>query len=52
MTKTIEKHTKAFLKGFNEIIPADLIRIFNYRELELLISGLPEIDGIFSPLPL
>ncbi|OAX82309.1 hypothetical protein ACJ72_03338 [Emergomyces africanus] len=33
-----------FLKGFHDIIPADLISIFNEQELELLISGLPEID--------
>ncbi|KAJ5101659.1 hypothetical protein NUU61_003881 [Penicillium alfredii] len=30
--------------GFHEIIPPDLISIFNEQELELLISGLPEID--------
>ena len=45
MTKNIEKHITAFLKGFNEIIPAKLIKIFTYRELELLISGMPEIDS-------
>lgn len=30
--------------GFHDIVPADLISIFNEQELELLISGLPEID--------
>jgi E3 ubiquitin-protein ligase HUWE1 len=30
--------------GFHEIIPAELIAIFNEQELELLISGLPDID--------
>ncbi len=30
--------------GFHEIIPAELISIFNEQELELLISGLPDID--------
>ena len=30
--------------GFHEIIPPDLISIFNEQELELLISCLPEID--------
>ena len=30
--------------GFHDIIPSDLISIFNEQELELLISGLPEID--------
>lgn len=30
--------------GFHDIIPEDLIAIFNEQELELLISGLPDID--------
>lgn len=34
----------SFRTGFHDIIPADLIAIFNEQELELLISGLPEID--------
>ena len=34
----------AHLLGFHEIIPAELISIFNEQELELLISGLPDID--------
>lgn len=30
--------------GFHDIVPAELVSIFNEQELELLISGLPEID--------
>jgi E3 ubiquitin-protein ligase HUWE1 len=30
------------LDGFYEIIPKDLISIFTYKELELLISGQPD----------
>ena len=30
--------------GFHDIVPAELIGIFNEQELELLISGLPDID--------
>lgn len=33
-----------FLQGFHEIIPKELVAIFNEQELELLISGLPDID--------
>ncbi|KAI5799845.1 hypothetical protein EDC01DRAFT_764959 [Geopyxis carbonaria] len=33
-----------FLQGFYDIVPANLISIFNEQELELLISGMPEID--------
>jgi len=32
------------LKGFYELVPKKLISIFNPRELELMISGLPKID--------
>jgi len=41
---TIKLQIDALLKGFFEIIPQKLISIFNYRELELVISGLPTID--------
>ena len=30
--------------GLHEIVPRDLLSIFDPRELELMISGLPEID--------
>ena len=40
----IKDQIDAFLTGFHEIIPKDLIKIFNEQELELLISGLPDID--------
>jgi E3 ubiquitin-protein ligase HUWE1 len=32
------------ITGFHDIIPADIISIFTEQELELLISGLPDID--------
>lgn len=32
------------MTGFHDVIPHDLIRIFSEQELELLISGLPDID--------
>ncbi|KZT26754.1 hypothetical protein NEOLEDRAFT_1062431 [Neolentinus lepideus HHB14362 ss-1] len=35
---------EALLGGFYEIIPKDLVAIFNEQELELLISGTPDID--------
>ncbi len=44
LTKSIRKQIDAFLEGFHDIIPVDLIRIFSEQELELLISGLPDID--------
>ncbi|XP_028966633.1 E3 ubiquitin-protein ligase HUWE1 [Galendromus occidentalis] len=44
MTGAIRPQLNAFLEGFYEIIPKQLISIFNEQELELLISGLPNID--------
>ncbi|RAO65801.1 uncharacterized protein BHQ10_001813 [Talaromyces amestolkiae] len=41
---SVKEQLENFLKGFHDIIPPDLISIFNEQELELLISGLPEID--------
>jgi E3 ubiquitin-protein ligase HUWE1 len=32
------------IKGFHDVIPAELISIFTEQEVELLISGLPDID--------
>ena len=42
---SIKKQVDAFLKGFYDIIPKELIQIFDSKELELLISGLPTIDS-------
>ncbi|OIV97840.1 hypothetical protein TanjilG_12597 [Lupinus angustifolius] len=44
LTTAIRPQINAFLEGFSELIPRELISIFNDKELELLISGLPEID--------
>ena len=41
---TIKLQIDALLKGFYDIIPQNLISIFTYRELELVISGMPTID--------
>jgi hypothetical protein len=30
--------------GFNELIPPDLVNVFDERELELLIGGIADID--------
>ena len=44
LTTAIRPQINAFMEGFGELIPRDLISIFNDKELELLISGLPDID--------
>ncbi|TMW62165.1 hypothetical protein Poli38472_009658 [Pythium oligandrum] len=44
MATGIRQQIDAFLKGFHQLAPPELISIFNENELELLISGMPEID--------
>ena len=40
----IKQQVDSFLQGFHDLVPASFIKIFDYKELELLISGLPTID--------
>ncbi|KAK4214647.1 hypothetical protein QBC37DRAFT_372758 [Rhypophila decipiens] len=42
--KRIAEQFQAFREGFHELIPHDLINVFDERELELLIGGIAEID--------
>ncbi|CAK7206073.1 NEDD4 E3 ubiquitin-protein ligase [Sporothrix eucalyptigena] len=42
--KRISEQFQSFKEGFNELIPQDLINVFDERELELLIGGIAEID--------
>ncbi|CEG66243.1 Putative E3 ubiquitin-protein ligase [Rhizopus microsporus] len=44
ISKRVEEQFKAFKEGFNQLIPQDLINVFDERELELLIGGIAEID--------
>ncbi|KAF5354781.1 hypothetical protein D9756_005295 [Leucocoprinus leucothites] len=41
---SIKDQIENLLSGFHDVIPKDLITIFNEQELELLISGTPDID--------
>ncbi|KAL4232649.1 E3 ubiquitin-protein ligase [Mactra antiquata] len=44
MTRAIQPQIENFLSGFHQFIPSRLIRMFDEYELELLLSGIPEID--------
>lgn len=44
IVRRVEEQFKAFTSGFTELIPQDLINVFDERELELLIGGMSEID--------
>ncbi|KAF7490754.1 E3 ubiquitin-protein ligase Su(dx) [Sarcoptes scabiei] len=39
-----EEQTKAFLDGFNEVLPLEWLHYFDERELELLLCGMQAID--------
>ncbi|KAL0279040.1 UNVERIFIED_CONTAM: hypothetical protein PYX00_000684 [Menopon gallinae] len=40
----IEQQFLALLKGFTEVVPANLLRLFDERELELVLGGIGRID--------
>ncbi|GJE96532.1 ubiquitin-protein ligase [Phanerochaete sordida] len=44
ISRRVKEQFEAFMSGFSELIPQDLINVFDERELELLIGGMSEID--------
>ena len=44
ISKRVKEQFDAFMEGLLELIPKDLINVFDERELELLIGGMSEID--------
>uniref|UniRef100_A0A2C9JRW3 E3 ubiquitin-protein ligase n=1 Tax=Biomphalaria glabrata TaxID=6526 RepID=A0A2C9JRW3_BIOGL len=40
----VDSQMKAFMKGFNALIPQDHLQIFDENELELLMCGLQDVD--------
>jgi E3 ubiquitin-protein ligase HUWE1 len=44
LTGAVVEQLDNFLKGFHDIVPEELVSIFSEQELELLISGLPDIN--------
>ncbi|KAL8612403.1 hypothetical protein ACOMHN_008388 [Nucella lapillus] len=43
-SRGVEDQTKAFLEGFNEVVPLQWLQYFDERELELMLCGMQEID--------
>ena len=50
ISKRVKEQFEAFMSGFSELIPLDLITVFDERELELLIGGMSEIDVYVSTI--
>lgn len=44
MSKAISGQIESFLQGFYSYIPQALVQMFDEYELELLLSGLPQLD--------
>lgn len=44
ISKRVEEQFQAFVSGFYELIPQELVNVFDERELELLIGGIADID--------
>ncbi len=44
MTNAIQPQIHAFLEGFWNVVPRISLALFNDHELELMISGLPDVD--------
>jgi hypothetical protein len=44
ISKRVKAQFDTFMEGLLELIPRDLINVFDERELELLIGGMSEID--------
>jgi E3 ubiquitin-protein ligase NEDD4 len=42
--KRVEEQFQNFIIGFHELIPPELVGVFDERELELLIGGIADID--------
>ena len=40
----VEEQTKAFLDGFNEVVPLHWLQFFDERELELMLCGMQELS--------
>ncbi|KAK7056861.1 hypothetical protein VNI00_002578 [Paramarasmius palmivorus] len=44
ISKRVKEQFDSFMEGLLELIPVDLLSVFDERELELLIGGMSEID--------
>ncbi|KAJ3792824.1 hypothetical protein GGU11DRAFT_692905 [Lentinula aff. detonsa] len=44
ISRRVKDQFSAFMEGLLELIPLDLVSVFDERELELLIGGMSEID--------
>lgn len=44
MLDSVKPQLEGLLQGMYEVVPPELLSVFDYQELELLMCGIPEID--------
>lgn len=44
IVKRVQEQFQALMTGFYEVVPPELINVFDEKELELLIGGIAEFD--------
>jgi len=44
MLDSIKPQLESFLRGIYEVVPPDLLSVFDYQELELLMCGIEDLD--------
>ncbi|XP_028659209.1 NEDD4-like E3 ubiquitin-protein ligase WWP1 [Erpetoichthys calabaricus] len=44
ISRGVEEQTKAFLDGFNEVVPLQWLQYFDEKELEVMLCGMQEVD--------
>eukprot|EP00919_Chromeraceae_sp_WS-2016_P065931 GHVR01155982.1.p1 GENE.GHVR01155982.1~~GHVR01155982.1.p1 ORF type:complete len:171 (+),score=31.10 GHVR01155982.1:35-514(+) len=44
MTEAVRMQLNSILSGFHDLVPSRLVSMFDDKELELLLSGLPEVN--------
>lgn len=47
MIDSIQEQTKAFVKGFEQMIPRKVLMMFDERELGVKLTGISIIDGYY-----
>ncbi|XP_067887754.1 NEDD4-like E3 ubiquitin-protein ligase WWP1 isoform X2 [Heterodontus francisci] len=43
-SRGVEEQTRAFLDGFNEVVPLQWLQYFDEKELEVMLCGMQEVD--------
>lgn len=45
MTEQIRPQAKAFMEGLEQVVPYNILKCMNHKELGLYFAGMPKISG-------